>query len=140
MLYSPFCLYYTVIRIDMTRQFKCVVLPFPADKKHEKLAQSYLVLYLVCLKFTSEGSMYCFPNDKMTEIRNRLILLSNSANIISKMTAFVAVDKEAGKQVEGKVVKRQCPIPVATKEFSKAFSDDNWEVDDCCMSRYFRVS
>ena len=47
-----------------------------------------------------------------------MILLSTSANIISRMTAFVAVDKDAKRPVEGEMVKRPCPVPVATKEFN----------------------
>ena len=35
------------------------------------------------------------------------------------MTAFVAVDKDAEKPVEGEMVKWPCPVPVATKEFNK---------------------
>ena len=54
--------------------------------------------------------------DKLKETRQNLILVSKDANIISKMTAFVAIDKEAKKQVvERKLVKRCCPVPVNTK-------------------------
>ena len=49
-----------------------------------------------------------------------MILVSKSANIVSKMTAFVAVDTEGQKQKEGEMVKRSCPVPVATKEFTEA--------------------
>ena len=49
-----------------------------------------------------------------------MILLSRSANIVSRMTAFVAIDKEGKKNVDGEMVKRSCPVPVATKEFSDA--------------------
>ena len=51
----------------------------------------------------------------MTEIREKITLLSTSANVISKMTAFVAVDKNS--KVEGEMVKRSCPIPLATIGF-----------------------
>ena len=34
------------------------------------------------------------------------------------MTAFVALDKDAKKPVEGEMVKRPCPVPVATREFN----------------------
>ena len=56
----------------------------------------------------------------LNEKRQNIILLSTSANIVSKVTAFVAIDKEAGKQVEGEMAKRSCPVPVATPEFSDA--------------------
>ena len=61
----------------------------------------------------------------MSETRESMILVSKSANIISKMTAFVAVDKDAQKKVEGELVKRSCPVPVATKEFNDALYSNN---------------
>ena len=51
----------------------------------------------------------------MTEIKDKITLLSTSANVISKMTAFVAVDKNS--KVEGQMVKRSCPVPLATIGF-----------------------
>ena len=56
--------------------------------------------------------------DSLNEKRQSIILLSTSANIVSKVTAFVAIDKDAGKQVEGEMVKRACPVPIATPEFN----------------------
>ena len=53
----------------------------------------------------------------LNKLRQDMILLSTSANIISRMTAFVAVDKDAKKPVEGEMVRRPCPVPVATREF-----------------------
>ena len=44
---------------------------------------------------------------------------------MSKMTAFVAVDTEGQKQGEGEMVKRSCPVPVATKEFSDALAQNS---------------
>ena len=61
----------------------------------------------------------------MSETRESMILVSKSANIISKMTAFVAVDKDAQEKVEGELVKRSCPVPVATKEFHEALYSNN---------------
>ena len=54
-----------------------------------------------------------------------MILLSTCANIVSKMTAFVAIDKGAMKKVEGEMVKRPCPIPVATQEFIEMCYENN---------------
>ena len=56
----------------------------------------------------------------LSKIRQNMILLSTNANVISKMTAFVAIDKESKKKVEGQRVRRFCPVPVATQEFSDA--------------------
>ena len=44
---------------------------------------------------------------------------------MSKMTAFVAVDREGQKQGEEEMVKRSCPVPVATKEFSDGLAKSN---------------
>lgn len=66
----------------------------------------------------SSGSV---DTDSLNEKRQNIILLSTSANIVSKVTAFVAIDKDAGKQVEGEMVKRACPVPIATPEFNDAF-------------------
>lgn len=72
--------------------------------------------------------MQSYPEDKVIEIKNNLILLSKTANIISKMTAFVAVDKMTKKQVEGEMVKRHCPISVATEEYYNTFATSGPQV------------
>ena len=51
-----------------------------------------------------------------TTTQQNIILMSTNANIISKMTAFVAVDKNADSKVIGEKVKRSCPVPVATQD------------------------
>ena len=61
-----------------------------------------------------------------------MILLSTYANIISRMTAFVAVDKDAKKPVEGEMVKRPCPVPVATREFKNGLVNrDHFQSASC---------
>ena len=59
--------------------------------------------------------------------------MSICSNIVSKMTAFVAIDKEAGKKVEGEMIKRPCPIPVATKEFQDGYLQNSLR-SSCLMS------
>ena len=54
------------------------------------------------------------------EVRQNMTLMSTTSNIISKMTAFVAIDKDAKRKVEGDLVQRYCPIPVATPQFGDA--------------------
>ena len=78
--------------------------------------------------FFSEN-LYLGGQDTVSETRESMILVSKSANIISKMTAFVAIDKDAQKKVEGELVKRSCPVPVATKEFNDALYLSN--LKDC---------
>lgn len=52
----------------------------------------------------------------LAKLGQDILSLSTNANIVSKMTAFVAIDKESKKQVEGVMVKRPCPVPLATSE------------------------
>ena len=59
--------------------------------------------------------------EPLDKVRSNIKFVSICSNIVSKMTAFVAIDKEAGKKVKGEMVKRPCPIPVATQEFTEAY-------------------
>ena len=80
------------------------------------------------LKHLNTSTSFVFSARFRTEDRRRLaklgqgiLLLSTNANIISKMTAFVAIDKEANKPVEGEMEKRSCPVPVATPGFEDRY-------------------
>ena len=43
--------------------------------------------------------------------KQKIILLSTSANIVSKHTAFVGVDSERPEKVEGEREQRDVPLP-----------------------------
>ena len=58
----------------------------------------------------------------LEEMKEKTLQLSTNANVISRLTAFVAIDKDSKKKVEGEMMKRSCPVPVATPEFSDALS------------------
>lgn len=55
-------------------------------------------------------------------LRKSILAVSQAANIISKYTAFVAVDKE-GAKVEGDLVKRSCPVPKLSDDFLKGWKE-----------------
>jgi len=61
-----------------------------------------------------------FHND--SELKNKIINLSCHGNIISKYTAFVAVDME-GAKVEGELLKKSCPIPTLSEEYMKGLRE-----------------
>ncbi|XP_053392408.1 von Willebrand factor A domain-containing protein 5A-like isoform X2 [Mercenaria mercenaria] len=48
--------------------------------------------------------------------RQRIVDLSRHGNVVSKYSAFVAIDTE-GKKVEDKAVVRSCPVPTLSEEF-----------------------
>ena len=70
-------------------------------------------------------------DETLTRIRQNIITVSTSANIVSKMTAFVAVDTEAKAKVEGEMLKRHCPVPFATQEFIESITSCNLSCRGC---------
>ena len=66
-----------------------------------------------------QGYYWGNRKDNTAELREKIISLSRHANIVSKFTAFVAVDKE-GEKVEGTMVQRDCPVPTLSPEYLEA--------------------
>ncbi|KAL4230179.1 von Willebrand factor A domain-containing protein 5A [Mactra antiquata] len=71
---------------------------------------------------TEESALYSveyYSHDlvnKAEQIRDKIVNLSIHGNVISKFTAFVAVN-EGGKTVETEAIDRSCPVPTLSKEF-----------------------
>lgn len=59
--------------------------------------------------------------DEIANLRQRIVDMSRHGNIISKYTAFVAVDME-GAKVEGNLVQKPCPVPTLSQEYKNGLA------------------
>ncbi|XP_045212788.2 von Willebrand factor A domain-containing protein 5A-like isoform X2 [Mercenaria mercenaria] len=66
----------------------------------------------------NEDTYHISPDlgQEIKTFRQRIVDLSRHGNIVSKYSAFVAIDTE-GKKVEDKAVERPCPVPTLSEEF-----------------------
>lgn len=74
--------------------------------------------------YLQDDYSFCSETSKIQGNRRKVIDLSRNGNIISKYTAFVAIDTE-GKTVERKSTERPCPVPTLSDDFQKGMEDIN---------------
>ncbi|XP_053392403.1 von Willebrand factor A domain-containing protein 5A-like isoform X2 [Mercenaria mercenaria] len=56
------------------------------------------------------------------ELRQKIVNFSRQGNIVSRYTAFVAIDTE-GKKVSGELSQRSCPVPMVSTEYKDGMYD-----------------
>lgn len=72
--------------------------------------------------FFSDWFEYRLTADQTVDQGQKIIALSCHGNIVSKYTAFVAIDTK-GEEVKGKSQKRPCPVPLMTMNYMDGMYD-----------------
>ncbi|XP_053391795.1 von Willebrand factor A domain-containing protein 5A-like [Mercenaria mercenaria] len=82
----------------------------------------------------SEDTYHISPDlgKEIKTFRQRIVDLSRHGNIVSKYSAFVAIDS-AGKKVENKAVERSCPVPTLSKEYMSGIQPVLRTAKCCCV-------